>query len=418
MTLRGNWRRNAARDLRLPQAPTRICLAQRCFGVSRAGRRRPQRHPRAKRRAAAAPQAPRQYAARGACAGAQRSSRVRSEVSLPSRPPPVETLPRLDRSAPVEVDKAIAPPDGFAAAAGAGKRAGSCRRLRARGVLATDGAARTDCAPGQSSASSRHPLNCVSARCLVVPRTPPAELKPREEPVPAAPADHVAPATVEREPTPAAEVRPRDCSMPPMPPIERLVPADHRAPVGASVELPAPRKRRRKPPRRLRRSRRPRREAAPATPPLPRSEPVEIAPGKVRTAPPAVTPQAAIGPGAARTEPRGREESCRVLTSGAPDVDEEVFRSRRDTRPRAPAAPGIYPAEYVARARREIANEGTGPRGVLEHRAAPPPVGRKDTLAEGIAKAAKPDCRTAYAGMGLLPSPLGGQHRREWRMPV
>jgi hypothetical protein len=32
----------------------------------------------------------------------------------------------------------------------------------------------------------------------------------------------------------------------------------------------------------------------------------------------------------------------------------------------------------------------------------PPPQERKDALAEGIAKAAKPDCRTAYAGLGLL----------------
>jgi hypothetical protein len=29
-------------------------------------------------------------------------------------------------------------------------------------------------------------------------------------------------------------------------------------------------------------------------------------------------------------------------------------------------------------------------------------VERRDKLAEDIAKAAKPDCRTAYAGMGLL----------------
>ena len=32
----------------------------------------------------------------------------------------------------------------------------------------------------------------------------------------------------------------------------------------------------------------------------------------------------------------------------------------------------------------------------------PPPPERKTPLAEGIEKAAKPDCRQAYAGMGLL----------------
>ena len=50
----------------------------------------------------------------------------------------------------------------------------------------------------------------------------------------------------------------------------------------------------------------------------------------------------------------------------------------------------------------EIVREGSGSRGVLNLVPPPPPVERKDKLAEDIAKAAKPDCRTAYAGMGLL----------------
>ena len=50
---------------------------------------------------------------------------------------------------------------------------------------------------------------------------------------------------------------------------------------------------------------------------------------------------------------------------------------------------------------REIASEGSGSRGVL-NLVPPPPIERKDKLAEDIAKAAKPDCRTAYAGLGLL----------------
>jgi hypothetical protein len=92
------------------------------------------------------------------------------------------------------------------------------------------------------------------------------------------------------------------------------------------------------------------------------------------------------------------------LRFGAPDVDEEVFRSRRDgVEPSATpgAAPGVT-AETLRRRAREIASEGSGPQGVLNIVPPPPPQERKDTLAEGIAKAAKPDCRTAYAGMGLL----------------
>jgi hypothetical protein len=51
---------------------------------------------------------------------------------------------------------------------------------------------------------------------------------------------------------------------------------------------------------------------------------------------------------------------------------------------------------------REIAAEGSGSRGVLNLIPPPPPVEKKDKLAEDIAKAAKPDCRTAYAGLGIL----------------
>ena len=47
-----------------------------------------------------------------------------------------------------------------------------------------------------------------------------------------------------------------------------------------------------------------------------------------------------------------------------------------------------------------ITREGSGSSGVLNF--VPPPPERKNSLADGIAKAAKPDCRTAYADMGLL----------------
>ena len=92
------------------------------------------------------------------------------------------------------------------------------------------------------------------------------------------------------------------------------------------------------------------------------------------------------------------------LRYGAPDVEEEVFRSLREGAPTSPepgAAAGIT-GESLRKRAREIAREGSGPGGVLNVVPPPPPQERRDTLAEGIAKAAKPDCRTAYAGMGLL----------------
>ena len=126
------------------------------------------------------------------------------------------------------------------------------------------------------------------------------------------------------------------------------------------------------------------REPTPATQLAPRNLPADAAPARERAAP------------AGGELPR--------LRLGAPDVDEEVFRSRRDGA--APttdsgAAPAIT-AESLRKRAGEIAREGSGSSGVLNLVPPPPLPDRKDKLAEDIAKAAKPDCRTAYAGMGLL----------------
>jgi hypothetical protein len=188
-----------------------------------------------------------------------------------------------------------------------------------------------------------------------------------------------------------------------MPPIERIVPQTIERHLAPPMELPSPRKapvEPTAPPPQVAPAAE--REAAPATQTLPRSEPVEIAPGKPRVAPPAATPGRAPSAPSRTEAPAGGE--LPRLNFGAPDVDEEVFRSRRDVvapPPEAAGAPGIS-SESLRRRAREIANEGTGSRGVLNIVPPPPPLERKDTLAEGIAKAAKPDCRTAYAGMGLL----------------
>jgi hypothetical protein len=215
------------------------------------------------------------------------------------------------------------------------------------------------------------------------------------------PIEPIAPAKVERDQAPAVEVKPRDV---PMAPIERIAPPVIERSFAPSVELPAPRKSPLETTAPARVVPTPEREAASVMPPLPRNEPVEIAPGRERAAPVAIAPgKATAAPTPARTETPAGGELPR-LRFGAPDVDEEVFRSRRDV-----VAPTTEPggatgitAESLRSRAREIAREGSGTSGVLNVVPLPPPKERKDTLAEGIAKAAKPDCRTAYAGMGLL----------------
>ena len=79
-----------------------------------------------------------------------------------------------------------------------------------------------------------------------------------------------------------------------------------------------------------------------------------------------------------------------------------MFKPRRDV---APAGePGGMPKldldEAKKRAAREVVREGSGSRGLLS--VVPPPPERESKEARALAKAAKPDCRTAYADMGLL----------------
>ena len=75
----------------------------------------------------------------------------------------------------------------------------------------------------------------------------------------------------------------------------------------------------------------------------------------------------------------------------------------------APApTPGSEPRldlDATRRRAREIASEGRGSPGVLNLVPPPPPEAKKFDLGEAIAKAAKPDCRNAYADLGFLALP-------------
>jgi len=327
------------------------------------------------------------------------------EVSLSPRPPPVDSLPRLDRSAPVEVDKplvspTVSPPKISPPAPE--QEIAPRAVLRPRDVPIPPATPLEPIEPPTFERQVAPPVELRQREVPIAPRPPPVERPQREEPAPArTPVEPIVPAKIERDQAPAVEVKPRDV---PMAPIERIAPPIIERSFAPSVELPAPRKTPLETTAPARVAPAPEREAAPAAPPLPRNEPVEAAPSRERAAPAAIAPaKAPAAPAPARTEtPAGGE--LPHLRFGAPDVDEEVFRSRRDvvaptTEPRG--APGITAESLRSRAR-EIAREGSGTGGVLNVVPPPPPQERKDTLAEGIAKAAKPDCRTAYAGMGLL----------------
>jgi hypothetical protein len=86
-----------------------------------------------------------------------------------------------------------------------------------------------------------------------------------------------------------------------------------------------------------------------------------------------------------------------------PGAVEDPFKSRRDALP-TPSEPGTGPRIDLEAARkraREMAREGSGQRALLPF-PMPPSEERKSKEAIAIENARKPDCRTAYSGMGLL----------------
>ncbi len=74
-----------------------------------------------------------------------------------------------------------------------------------------------------------------------------------------------------------------------------------------------------------------------------------------------------------------------------------MFKPRTDV----PAEPGAAPRiDLEGAKKRAIAREGAGSRGLIP--VVPPPPERASKEARALEKAIKPDCRDAYAGMGLL----------------
>ena len=306
------------------------------------------------------------------------------EVSLSPRTPPVEALPRLDRTAPEEVDKplstpAVTPPKPAPPPAE--------KEIAPREFALPPMAPLERIVPPKVERQVTPAIELPPREVPVAPPAPPVEFRSREVPAPAS-VEKAAPAKIEREQTPPAEAKPREVPVPDVVPIERIAPPAIERNLAPPVELLSPSKApvETAAPARVA----PARDAAPAAPPAPRSAPADVAPA---SAPGKPTPS--------RTETPAAGEPQR-LRFGAPSVDEELFGTKRDAPAAEAGAPPAVTVESMKKRAREIAAEGSRSRGVLNLIPPPPPVERRDKLAEDIAKAAKPDCRTAYAGMGLL----------------
>ena len=136
--------------------------------------------------------------------------------------------------------------------------------------------------------------------------------------------------------------------------------------------------------------------AAPSAVPSQRAPTTESERPVERAAPPAIAPQLAPT----------RPSIAPALRQGVPDAEEDIFKPRRDgvTPSTEPGAtPRIDLDAAKKRAVRDLAHEGSGSRGVLPFPLPVPPPEKKSK--DGMEKAIKPDCRTAYAGLGLLAVP-------------
>jgi hypothetical protein len=335
----------------------------------------------------------------------------RATESAPAPLPSGETLPRLNPSAPEEVNKMLSPPT---------VSPGTVEPI-APPVLPRALAPATQLPPPAAPALPVVPIEKSVAPRSASELAPPVELAPRPAPAaPVAPLERIAPPN-ERELAPAVEVPPREAPAAPAAPaapLERIAPPNERE-LAPAVEAP---------PREA--------PAAPATP-LERLSPAplerEVAPVvELPPRPAPVVPVAPIAPLApARIESEvaapvqapvpGTERPVPPLAPSAqpaasplqgqtpqrlpgPEANEDIFKSRRDTGTPSTEAPHIDLDAARKKAAREIVSEGAGSRGVFT--VPSPPSVQPKKQAMPLEKALKPDCRTAYANMGLLAAPV------------
>src|SRR5438477_1585923 len=304
--------------------------------------------------------------------------------TAPAQRAPLQAPRRLERSAPEEIDQRLTPP---VAAPAKIERVAPPQSER---PLAPAAVVPNRAVPAAPAAAIERVAPPQIEREVV----PPVELPQRA--VPAAPAaviERVAPPRVEREVAPPVEVPQRAVPAAPVAPIERVAPPQIEREVVPPVELPQ--------------------RAVPAAPtaPLERvappqierevAPPVELPPRAVPAAPPVECVAPAVAPARPQALPAAPVPPSRF---GAPDADEEIFKPRRDVGATPSEAPRIDLDAARKKAAREIAREGSGSRGVFTVPSPPLPE-KKSKEAIAMEKAVKPDCRTAYANIGLLAVP-------------
>jgi hypothetical protein len=302
----------------------------------------------------------------------------RATESAPAPAPSGETLPRLNPSAPEEVNKMLSPP----------AESPATTEPITPPVLPRALAPATQLPPPAVPA-----LPVVPIEKAVAPRSeselaPPVELAPRPAPAaPAAPLERIAPPN-ERELAPAVEVPPREAPAAPATPLERLSPAPLEREVAPAVELP------------LRPT--PMVPVAPIEPLAPARIESEVAPPIQAPTPGIERPVPPLAPSAQPAASPLQGQTPQRLPG--PEANEDIFKSRRDTGTPSTEAPHIDLDAARKKAAREIVSEGAGSRGVFTVPSPPSVKPKKEAMP--LEKALKPDCRTAYANMGLLAAPV------------
>ncbi len=300
-------------------------------------------------------------------------SRRAAELA-PAPAPSGDTLPRLNPNAPEEVDKLLLPP----VVSPATIEPVAPPVLPRAFVPATQ--------PPSAAVPS---LPAVPIEKTVVPRSEPelpapVELAPHAAPAaPAAPLERTAPPS-ERELAPDVEVHPREVPAAPATPLERLSPAPLEQEIAPPAKLPL--------------------RQAPVVP----AAPIErLAPTKIESevaAPVQVPTPSAERPGAPAAQPSASPQAQTPQRHPGPEANEDIFKSRRDVGTPPTEAPRIDLDAARKKAAREIVSEGAGSRGVFTIPS--PPSAEPKKQAMPLEKALKPDCRTAYANMGLLAAPV------------
>lgn len=332
------------------------------------------------------------------------------EAAAPTPSQAVEPLPKIDLRAPQEVDKPLvtplvtppplerlapAPsPAGLAAPFEVAPRAEPPPAAPAIDRLAVpppprELASPPELAPRVAPALPAAPIERLDARTATPELAPPVELAPRAAPVvPEAAIDRLAAPAAAHSLDPAVELRPPAQAVVPLP-LDRLSPprVDRTLEAAPAVAAPTPR--------------------APASEsPVPGvAQPAIPASAAPQPAAAATTPGAAEPNPAPTAAPAAEPKLPRLRLGAPPAPDEDMFRLRRDVVSPADESGGLRIDREAAQQRaREIASEGGSTRGILP--ALPPPPDRKSKESSALEKAVKPDCRTAYAGLGLLAVPV------------